>query len=54
MARQPSLKLDGEKGVITNLKGEVIYVRRQREGGELYADGELIEKDGEFVGYDFR
>ena len=25
-----------------------------REGGELYADGELIEKDGEFVGYDFR
>ncbi len=25
-----------------------------REGGELYADGELIEKDGEFTGYDFR
>ncbi|QIN79165.1 hypothetical protein GBA65_12250 [Rubrobacter marinus] len=25
-----------------------------REGGELYADGEPIEKDGEFVGYDFR
>ncbi len=25
-----------------------------REGGELYADGELIEKNGEFVGYDFR
>ena len=36
MARQPSLKLDSEKGVITNLKGEVIYVRRERDGGELY------------------
>ncbi|WP_047865612.1 aminopeptidase [Rubrobacter aplysinae] len=23
-----------------------------REGGELYADGELIQKDGEFVGFD--
>lgn len=36
MARQPSLKLDGEKGAITNLKGEVVYVRRQRDGGEIY------------------
>lgn len=23
-----------------------------REGGELYADGELIQKDGEFIGFD--
>ncbi len=25
-----------------------------REGGELYLDGELLQKDGEFSGYDFR
>ena len=25
-----------------------------RQGGELYADGELIQKDGRFIGYDFR
>jgi hypothetical protein len=24
-----------------------------RDGGELYADGELLQRDGEFVGYDF-
>jgi aminopeptidase len=24
-----------------------------REGGELYADGELLQKDGKFSGYDF-
>ncbi|MDP9426950.1 MAG: hypothetical protein M3P37_13220 [Actinomycetota bacterium] len=36
MAKQPSLKLDSEKGAITNLKGEVLYVRRQRDGGEIY------------------
>ncbi len=24
-----------------------------REGGELYADGELLQKSGEFLGYDF-
>ena len=36
MARQPSLKLDREGGAITNLAGEVIYVRRQRDGGEIY------------------
>eukprot|EP00918_Siedleckia_nematoides_P021768 GHVU01046897.1.p4 GENE.GHVU01046897.1~~GHVU01046897.1.p4 ORF type:complete len:102 (+),score=24.94 GHVU01046897.1:255-560(+) len=36
MARQPSLKLDGEKGAITNLKGEVIYVRRMRNGEQVY------------------
>src|ERR671916_1648 len=24
-----------------------------REGGELYADGELLQRDGEFFGYDF-
>jgi aminopeptidase len=24
-----------------------------REGGELYADGELLQKDGKFLGYDF-
>jgi len=24
-----------------------------REGGELYADGELLQKNGKFVGYDF-
>ena len=36
MAKQPSLKLDGEKGAITNLMGEVVYVRRMRDGGEIY------------------
>ena len=36
MAKQPSLKLDREGGAITNLAGEVIYVRRQRDGGEIY------------------
>ena len=34
--RQPSLKLDREGGAITNLKGEVIYVRRMRDGEQLY------------------
>ena len=24
-----------------------------REGGELYADGEVLQKDGKFIGYDF-
>lgn len=24
-----------------------------RDGGELYADGELLQRDGEFIGYDF-
>ena len=24
-----------------------------REGGELYADGELIQRDGKFPDYDF-
>jgi aminopeptidase len=24
-----------------------------RQGGELYADGELIEKDGRFLDFDF-
>jgi aminopeptidase len=24
-----------------------------RDGGELYADGELLQKDGRFIGYDF-
>jgi aminopeptidase len=24
-----------------------------REGGELYADGELVQKDGRFPDYDF-
>ena len=36
MAKQPSLKLDREKGVITNLKGEVLYVRRMRDGEQIY------------------
>lgn len=36
MARQPSLKLDREKGEISNLKGEVVYVRRMRDGEQLY------------------
>ncbi|QIN79923.1 hypothetical protein GBA65_16895 [Rubrobacter marinus] len=36
MARQPTLKLDRERGVITNLKGEVIYVRRMRDGEQIY------------------
>ena len=36
MARQPSLKLDREGGAIKNLQGEVIYVRRARDGGEIY------------------
>jgi aminopeptidase len=24
-----------------------------REGGELYADGEVLQKDGKFSGYEF-
>lgn len=36
MAHQPSLKLDREKGEITNLQGEVVYVRRMRGGEQLY------------------
>lgn len=36
MARQPSLKLNKERGEITNLKGEVVYVRRMRDGEQLY------------------
>ncbi len=24
-----------------------------REGGELYVDGEALQRDGEFIGYDF-
>ena len=36
MARQPSLKLDTEKGAITNLMGEVVYVRRMRDGEQIY------------------
>lgn len=34
--RQPSLKLNKERGEITNLKGEVVYVRRMRKGEQLY------------------
>ena len=36
MARQPRLKLDREKGEIANLQGEVIYVRRMRDGEQIY------------------
>ena len=36
MVRQPRLKLNKERGEITNLKGEVVYVRRMREGEQLY------------------
>ena len=35
MARQPRLKLDREKGEIANLQGEVIYVRRMRDGEQI-------------------
>ena len=30
------MKLDTEKGAITNLKGEVVYVRRMRDGEQIY------------------
>lgn len=36
MARQPRLKLDGARGEITNLQGKVVYVRRIRDGEQLY------------------
>lgn len=35
-ARQPSLKLDREKGEIANLEGEAIHVRRMRDGEQIY------------------